>query len=442
VGEIVIAGPKVKETGALPALRRTATSGAMGKAVAKARSRKRGSAGIRLPKREAKADLRARTLTVDGNRLTVLPDGPDRLEALVGLIDGAKKSLRLLYYIYLGDASGERVKAAILSAIDRGVSVSLLIDGFGSSATPDGFFAELPKHGARFCRFNPSYGRRYLLRNHQKLALADAETGRPRILVGGFNIADDYFETVEEAAWRDIGLLVEGPAAARLATYYDKLIEWALSKNARMRTLRHMIFEHTETRGPLQWQLGGPTAKLSPWGVSTCRDLVHSRDVEMIAAYFAPTWGLLKRIARVGRRGRARLVTAAKSDNNATIAAARFTYRRLMSRGVELFEYTATKLHTKLVVLDDVVHIGSSNLDIRSLYLNMELMLRVDDGEFAQMMRSYFEGELERCVRITPELQQKRATLLNRIRWALSFFLVTSFDYGVTRRLNFGLAGD
>lgn len=395
-----------------------------------------------MGKRASSADLRARTIAVDGNRLRVLPDGPERLDALIELIDGAKQSLRLLYYMYLADGSGDRVKAALFRAIERGVSVSLLIDGFGSSATPDDYFAELPKRGARFCRFNPSYGRRYLLRNHQKLALADAETDHPRILVGGFNIADDYFESVEQGAWRDIGLLVEGPAAARLAPYFDKLIGWALSKRSRMLTLRRMIFHYTETKGALQWQLGGPTAKLSPWGVSTCKDLVHSRDVEMIAAYFAPTWGLLKRIARVGRHGRARLVTAAKSDNNATIAAARFTYRRLMARGVEIFEYLPTKLHTKLVVLDDVVHIGSSNLDIRSLYLNMELMLRVDSGEFAQLMRSYFEGELASCLRITPELGKKRATLLNRLRWAISFFLVTSFDYGVTRRLNFGLVGD
>jgi cardiolipin synthase len=393
-------------------------------------------------KKHAKADKAARTLDVDGNQLTLLPDGPQRLEALIDLIDCARQSLRLLYYIYLADEAGARVRDAVLRAIERGVDVALLIDGFGSSATPDDYFSELPKRGARFCRFNPSYGRRYLLRNHQKLALADAEGGHARVIVGGFNIAGDYFETVAEGAWRDIGLIVEGPAAARLAPYYDELIAWALRKNARMRTLRRMIFNYTETRGRLQWQLGGPTAKLSPWGVSTCRDLVQSRDVEMIAAYFAPTWGLLKRIARVGRNGRARLVTAAKSDNNATIAAARFTYRRLLARGVEIFEYTATKLHTKLVVLDDVVHIGSSNLDIRSLYLNMELMLRVDDGEFAQMMRGYFEGELERCVRITPALQKKRGTLLNRIRWALSFFLVTSFDFGVTRRLNFGLTGD
>jgi len=389
-----------------------------------------------------KSDIDARRLTVDGNRLTLLPDGPERLDALIALIDGAKATLRLLYYIYSADSAGERVNAAILRALERGVAVSLLIDGFGSSATSDGYFSELQSAGLKFCRFNPSYGRRYLLRNHQKLALADAEASSSQVIIGGFNVAEDYFGSTPEGAWRDIGLIVEGPAAARLAPYFDQLMAWALKKNSRMRTLRRLIREFSESSGRLQWQMGGPTAKLSPWGVATCRDLVQSRDVEMIAAYFAPTWGLIKRIARVGRRGRARLITAAKSDNNATIAAARFTYGRLLRRGVELFEYVPTKLHTKLVVLDDIVHIGSSNLDIRSLYLNMELMLRVDDAPFAQMMRIYFEGEIAHCLAITPELQKKRATLLNRLRWALSFFLVTSFDYGVTRRLNFGLTGD
>jgi cardiolipin synthase len=72
----------------------------------------------------------------------------------------------------------------------------------------------------------------------------------------------------------------------------------------------------------------------------------------------------------------------------------------------------------------------------------MELMLRVESGEFAQMMRTYFEGELTHCLAITPELHKKRAGLLNRIRWAISFFLVTSLDYGVTRRLNFELTGE
>jgi cardiolipin synthase len=403
----------------------------------------KGARVTKTPSEKApRRDLDARCVTVDRNRLTLLPDGPERLEALVAHMDGAKTSLRLLYYTFLGDAAGQRVKEAAIRAAKRGVAVSLLVDGFGSSSGPDSFFADLVEAGAAFCRFNPSYGRRYLLRNHQKMALVDAETKQSRVVIGGFNISDAYFGTIDQGAWRDLGLIVEGPAAARLMEYFDKLLDWARRGHSKMRPLRRMIHHHSETKGKLQWQLGGPTAKLSPWGVSTCRDLVQSRDVEMIAAYFAPTWGMLRRIARAGRRGRARVITAAKSDNNATISAARFTYGRLLRWGVELFEYQPTKLHTKLVVLDDVVHIGSSNLDIRSLYLNMELMLRVDDPEFAQMMRNYFEGELERSLPITVPMQKRRGTLVNRIRWALSFFLVTSFDYGVTRRLNFNLVGE
>ena len=396
----------------------------------------------RLAKGAAKTSPGSRPLSVDGNRLTLLAEGPMRLDALVALIDGAEHSLRLLYYTFLADSSGQRVKDALHRAIDRGVTVALLVDGFGSSATPDDYFTDLSRAGTKFCRFNPTYGRRYLLRNHQKLALADGEIDRARAIIGGFNISDDYFGDVEAGAWRDVGLIVEGPAAARLTPYYDKLIAWALSPKPKLRTLRALVHKYSESRGALQWQLGGPTPRLSPWGVSTCKDLVHSRDVQIIAAYFAPTWGLLKRIARVGKRGRARVITAAKSDNTATIAAARFTYNRLIKRGVEVYEYAPTKLHTKLVVLDDVVHIGSSNLDIRSLFLNMELMLRVDNARFAKAMRTYFEGELAASLAITPQLQNKRATMLNRVRWAVSFFLVTSLDYGVTRRLNFGLSGD
>jgi cardiolipin synthase len=165
---------------------------------------------------------------------------------------------------------------------------------------------------------------------------------------------------------------------------------------------------------------------------------LSSNDVELIAAYFAPTWAMLRRISRIGQRRRARIITAAKSDNHATIAAARYTYKNLLRRGVEIFEYQATKLHTKLVVLDDIVHIGSSNLDIRSLYLNLEMMLRVDDPHFARLLRGYFEHELASSEPITAELHRKRSGWWNRIVQAISFFLVTSADYTITRRLNLG----
>lgn len=373
-------------------------------------------------------------VTVDDNRLTLITEGPDRLTALLALIDGATSSLRLLYYIYRGDRSGALVRDALDRALDRGVDVALLCDGFGFAA-PDDYFEGLVAKGLRFCRFHPALGRRYLIRNHQKLALAD----ECRVLIGGFNIEDSYFGTTADGAWRDLALLVEGEAAARLAPYFDDLLGWTQTRRARIRDLNRLIHRYSTMQGKLQWTLGGPTRGLSPWAMATCRDLRHCRDVEMIAAYFSPTWAMLRRISRVARHGRARIITAAKSDNAATISAARHTYRRLLKRGVEVFEYTPTKLHTKLVILDDVVHIGSSNFDIRSLYLNLEMMLRVDDPAFAAMMRAYFERECADSLPITRALHHERSTFLNRIRWGLSFFLVTTADYSITRRLNLGI---
>lgn len=375
----------------------------------------------------------SRTVEVDGNRLTLLTEGPERKQALLDLIAGAKRSVRLLYYIYKDDQSGTQVYEAMERALDRGVAVSLLIDSFGAY-TPDEYFRPLIAKGLNYGRFHPTFGRRYLIRNHQKLAMADEEVA----LLGGFNIEDSYFGTIEDGAWRDLGLLVEGRAAGRLAPYYDALIGWTMSKRGKIRSLNRIIQHFNENHGALQWTFGGPTRGLSPWAKATSRDLLSSKDVEMIAAYFAPTWAMLRRIGRIGRNGRARIVMAAKSDNHATIAAARYTYKNLLRRGVEIFEYQPTKLHTKLVVLDDVVHIGSSNFDIRGLYLNLEMMLRVDDPAFAQMMRGYFEQELVMSEPITAELHRKRSGWWTRFIQALSFFLVTTADYTITRRLNFG----
>jgi cardiolipin synthase len=67
----------------------------------------------------------------------------------------------------------------------------------------------------------------------------------------------------------------------------------------------------------------------------------------------------------------------------------------------------------------------------------MEIVLRVDDPAFAAGMRAYFERELKNCERITPALHRQRATLWRRIKWTVSYWLVTSLDYTVSRRLNF-----
>ena len=98
--------------------------------------------------------------TVDGNRLTLLADGPARLEALIHLIEGATESLRVLYYMFLDDVSGSRVRDALVAATARGVKVSLLVDGFGSDSAKAEFFDELAESAVDFCQFSPRFGRR------------------------------------------------------------------------------------------------------------------------------------------------------------------------------------------------------------------------------------------------------------------------------------------
>jgi cardiolipin synthase len=373
------------------------------------------------------------SITVDGNRLTLITDGPARLAALLKLIDEAESSLRLLFYMFASDDSGTLARDALVRAAGRGVEVWLLTDRFGCSDVKPEFTQPLVDAGVRFCQFHPSWGRRYLLRNHQKMAIADGKL----CIVGGSNVSDAYFGKPEDNAWRDLWLVVEGPAADRLGTYFDAVMGWALKKGTRIRTLRKIIFVHSESEGALQWQFSGPMRRASPLMRAMCRELSGARKVDLIAAYFSPPRGFLRRLCRVGRRGRARVVTASKSDNTTTIYAARYTYPRLIRNGVEVFEYQPTKLHTKLLIVDDVTHIGSSNFDYRSLYLNMEIMLRIDDARFAERMRTYFDGEVAHSRQITRAVYRQHAGLWKRIKWAVSHWLVTAVDYTVTRKLNF-----
>ncbi len=375
---------------------------------------------------------------VEGNRLTLLPDGPERLEALLDLMRRAERSLRVLYYIYVDDDAGAAVRQALIDAAARGVKVSLIVDGLGSEhAQSRRFFDPLHEAGVDVCRFVPRWGRRYLLRNHQKLALADEE----RVIVGGFNIEDSYFGTIAEEAWRDLGLLVEGPAARRLVGYFDSLSSWAKQPRPSLRRLGRTLRAWSEPEGKTRWLLGGPMRRLSPWARVVKRDMEQARSIDIIAAYFAPNPAMLRRLDRAGKRGQVRLVLPSKLDHGAAIWAARFTYAGLLRKRVQIYEYQPTKLHAKLFLIDDVVNIGSANFDIRSMFLNLELMFRIEDKAFAAYIRSFVDGEIAQSERITPELYKARTGPWTRIKQAAAYFVMAVLDYNVTRRLNFGPEG-
>lgn len=378
------------------------------------------------------------TFTVDGNRLTLLVTGRRRLDALIALIDGAERSLRLLYYIYADDDAGRQVNDALIRAAGRGVRVALIVDGFGAGLVAQrSFFMPLAEAGVSVCWFSPRWGRRYLLRNHQKLALADER----RIIIGGFNIEDDYLGVAPEPwqVWRDLGLLVEGPAAARLAGYFDALARWTGDPKATMRGLNRVLKRWSEREGTVRWLIGGPMRRLSPWARALRTDMRTARRIDIIAGYFAPSPTILRHLDRAGkRRAQVRVVTAALSDHPNAVAAARFTYAGLLRKRVRIFEYRPSKLHTKLYLADDAVHLGSANFDMRSLFINLELMLRVDDPAFAAHLRAYVEGEIADSDPITAELYKARTGWRQRVRQFVAYIVLAVVDPTVSRRLNIG----
>ncbi|SEJ85029.1 cardiolipin synthase [Sphingobium sp. AP50] len=380
-------------------------------------------------------DIRA---DLHGNNLRLITDGPAIRDALIALIEGAKHSLKLYYYIFASDGSGTLVRDALIAARARGVAVTLMVDGFGSSHTPDSFFAPLIEAGAHFARFGTRRSTRYLIRNHQKMAIAD-ET---RMLMGGFNVEDGYFGIPAEDCWRDIGLLVEGDQVEAMVRWYGQLWRWVATKKQRFRTLRRMVRQwhpelHHDPAEPFRWLIGGPTRRLSPWAQVVKHDLEHAGRVDMIAAYFSPGRGMLKRIARAARRKGARIILPTRSDNGATVAAARLLYGPLLRRGVEIYEYQPCKLHMKLIVIDDAVFIGSANFDMRSLFLNLEVMLRVEDRDFAATMRAFITQEAGQSRAISLAEHRASRTFLTLLKQGISYLLVGVLDYTVTRRLNF-----
>ncbi|MGX7894290.1 phospholipase D-like domain-containing protein [Tsuneonella sp. HG222] len=385
----------------------------------------------------AAADWRAPdpfAFEAQGQSLVFYPGGQDRFDALLALIAQARTSLRIAFYIFSPDASGIQVRDAVIEAARRGVAVSVVVDGFGAKAGAE-FFAGLVEAGGTFCCFMPRWSVRYLIRNHQKMVVVDGEIA----MLGGFNVEDSYFAPPAENGWNDLAFTVRGSLVGRVAHWFDTLEEWARQPGGRFRDIRRRVREWDSGTAPVQLLVGGPTRGLSSWARCVSRDLIRGERLDMMMAYFSPPFRLRKRIRRIAEKGNTRLVMAGKSDNNATIGASRALYRKLLKAGAQLWEFNACKLHTKLIVLDDAVYMGSANFDMRSLYVNLEIVVRIEDKALADRMSAFIGQHIPASLEITPALHERRATVWNRIRWWSSWFLVSVVDYTVSRKLNLGL---
>lgn len=384
----------------------------------------------------AKLAIPGKKFRVSGHDLHFIYEPEDRLQAILKLIATAKKSVRMLFYMFDPDASGREVLAALTEAASRGLKVSLIIDSFGSSGTPHAFFEPLLAEGGQYHCFGSRWGVGYFVRNHQKILIIDDR----HALIGGYNITDQYFGRKGEESWEDLGLVVTGAEVPKLAGYYDELHRLSADGSVPFKTMRKLTRDWHPGAGKLKWLVGGPTNRMSSWGLSLKQTMQNASHIDIVAAYFSPSQTVLRRIAKVTHRANgSRLVMAGKSDNGATIGAARLLYRYLLKRKAKIYEFQPRPLHSKLFIVDDVVFIGSANLDVRSLFINLEIMLRIEDASFASHMRGFVDEMVAQSEPQTTALLARRDSYWTRFKSAFAYFLVNTVDYTIGRRIRFGV---
>ncbi len=377
------------------------------------------------------ADYPSFTVTAADHHFTFHPGGAERFDALLGLIAGAQHSLEVFYYLFDDDASGTAVRDALIAAAARGVAVHLIVDDFGNDAGAD-FFAPLIAAGGRFAIFSPRWGKRYLVRNHQKIAIADGV----RVMTGGANVSDHYFNPPARNGWCDLAVVIEGPVIAKFVEWFGLLARWvegeAQGRINQLRRLREFVQQWDGGDGPVQLLVGGPLVRHGHWASQFSRDLRRARRLDTVSAYFSPPRSFRRQVADIARRGPVRMVMPGKSDIAAAIDMARLLYRSLLKAGVRLCEFTPCKLHMKLLVVDDISYVGSANLDKRSFRVNIELMVRIEDAALAAQLRGLIDHLEAASVPVTPAWYAKRATWYNRLRWLLVYWLSLA-DYRISR---------
>lgn len=376
------------------------------------------------------SDLDPFSIDAGGHGFIFHPHGQDRLKALIALIDDAQASLKVFYYLFDSDVSGTKVRDAMAAAARRGVTVELIVDDFGNDAGAE-FFQPLIEAGGRFAIFSPKWGKRYLVRNHQKFVIVD----EARVMTGGANVSDHYFAIPADNGWCDLSVTISGAVVEQFVRWFALLDAWvaneAAGRRGQLRALRDIVKRWDGGDGPVRLLVGGPLVRRGHWAWCLRQDLVKARRLDTVSAYFSPPRSIRRLMQRVARRGQVRMIMAGKSDIAAAIDMARLLYKRLLSAGAKIHEFEPCKLHMKLLVVDDCSYVGSANLDKRSFRINVELMVRIEDARLAAKLRELVDHMETASMPITREWYARENTVLNRMRWRVAYWLSLA-DYRIS----------
>jgi len=390
----------------------------------------------------------------------LLNDGATALDWRLRAIDSATTSIAFQTFLWDHDVVGQAIECHLLSAADRGVRVRILMDDtflLGDNAASEALQAH-PNIDYRiynpFKRRADSFTTRQILnlaefhrldhRMHNKVMVVDNQVA----IVGGRNIADEYFGLHETANFRDMELLVGGPVVQVISDGFDLYWnnEWSFPVDmlsgppildSDLDNLRSessldedLHREESDASRSVMWgkivaqaiggqprvlldepAVGNPASQENaPVQLSTdIVGLVDSADEEIriVSAYLIPTAEFESAIERAESRGvEVHILTnSIRSNNHITAHSAyRNHIRELLENGADLHEVKVDArdratymqspledktlaLHAKLMVVDkEQVFIGSANFDPRSLRLNTETGLLIRSEALAQQV--------------------------------------------------------
>jgi cardiolipin synthase len=184
-----------------------------------------------------------------------------------------------------------------------------------------------------------------------------------------------------------------------------------------------------------QLLLSGPGRGRNPIKRALHRDLTSATRVQIMVAYFLPSWRIRRDLTRIARHGgTVEMILPGKTDVLVSQLAGQSLYRRFLKARVHIHEYQPQILHAKLIIADDVVYVGSANLDPRSLDINYELMIRFEHPDMAAQARAIFAGSLTQCRQITPKEWSRSRTIWGRLKQRWAYWLLVRIDPYLARR--------
>lgn len=362
------------------------------------------------------------------NAATLISDYEQSLDAMAEAIRQARRYVHVEFYILQSDDSTDNFFRALEEAAERGVVVRVLLDHWANRGKP--FYKRtlrrldaMGAHWHLMLPVQPLRGRwqRPDLRNHRKLLVIDGDVA----YMGSQNVTDSSYNLRKNIRrglhWVDLMVRVEGPVVASINAVF--LSDWYSETDE---TLRDEIDLFSVTTGPgeLDCQIvpSGPGFDFQNNLKLFLGLLFAARErIIIVSPYFVPDEALLLAITTACQRGvHVELFVSEEGDQAMVYHAQRSYYETLLRAGVVIWMYRKPFiLHSKSVTIDDeVAVIGSSNMDMRSFGLNLEVSMLVRGQEFVRDMRAVEDVYRGLSRELTAEEWQQqplRSTILDNL---------------------------